>query len=40
VLHAEHLGVAADHFAWMREPRAVADAIAGWWPDRRGGLSS
>jgi predicted alpha/beta hydrolase len=40
LLDKGHLGVAADHFAWMREPRAVADAIAGWWPDGRGGLSS
>ena len=39
LLDKGHLGVAADHFAWMREPRAVADAIAGWWPDGRGGLS-
>lgn len=39
LLDEGHLGVAADHFAWMREPRAVADAIAGWWPDGRGGLS-
>ena len=40
LLDKGHLGVAADHFAWMREPQAVADAIAGWWPDGRGGLSS
>lgn len=39
VLDAAHLGVAADHFAWMREPRAVAEAIAGWWPASRAGLS-
>ncbi len=39
VLHAEQLGVAADHFAWMREPRAVSEAIADWWPGVRGGLS-
>lgn len=39
LLGAADLGVAADHFAWMREPRAVADAIAGWWHDARGGLS-
>ena len=39
LLDAGHLGVPADHFAWMREPRAVSDAIAGWWPDGRGGLS-
>lgn len=39
VLCAEQLGVPADHFAWMREPRAVAEAIAGWWSGRRVGLS-
>ena len=39
VLDATQLGVAADHFAWMREPRAVADAIAGWWSGGEGGLS-
>ncbi|GAB3737507.1 alpha/beta fold hydrolase [Silanimonas algicola] len=39
VLDAARLGVAADHFAWMREPRAVAEAIAGWWPGVRERLS-
>jgi predicted alpha/beta hydrolase len=31
VLDAQALGVAADHFAWMRAPDGVAEAIAGWW---------
>lgn len=40
VLDAATLGTAADHFAWMREPRAVADEIAGWWGEVEAGLSS
>lgn len=39
VLDDRDLGVAADHFAWMREPRAVAEAIAAWWPLAPGGIS-
>lgn len=35
VLDAARLGVAADHFAWMREPRAVAAEIGYWWPGTR-----
>ena len=39
LLSANELGVAADHFAWMREPRAVAAAIADWWREGAGALS-
>lgn len=39
LLDAEALGVPADHFAWMREPRAVAEAIAAWWPSGRDAVS-
>ena len=39
VLDAPELGVAADHFAWMREPRAVAEAIAAWWSLARARVS-
>lgn len=28
-LNASQLGTAADHFAWMKRPQAVADALAG-----------
>jgi predicted alpha/beta hydrolase len=39
LLGSADLGVAADHFAWMREPRAVAATIADWWRDGRGAVS-
>jgi predicted alpha/beta hydrolase len=32
VLDPETLGVAADHFRWLRQPRAVAAKIAAWAP--------
>ncbi len=30
-LDAAALGCAADHFAWMRSPEAVAREVAAWW---------
>jgi len=36
---AEALGAPADHFAWMRQPRAVAEAIAAWWGGLAGPVS-
>lgn len=33
VLDAATLGTVPDHFAWMREPAAVAHEIAVWWTD-------
>lgn len=36
VLDAVALGTKPDHFAWMREPDAVAREIAGWWTDAAG----
>lgn len=33
VLDREALGVADDHFAWMRAPSAVAAEVARWWAD-------
>lgn len=31
VLDAAALGTKPDHFAWMREPSAVAREVGGWW---------
>ncbi len=33
VLDRQALGVADDHFAWMRAPAAVATEVARWWAD-------
>jgi len=33
VLDASDIGVAADHYAWMRTPGGVAAAVEGWWAE-------